>query len=840
VPAPPAPPAPLPPAPPPPATNTPWNIIGPFNIGDDASGGGEGGTIAPAVSSIANPNVMYMGGNNNAAASGVLKSVDYGKHWSKVNVGLWDTRILGLFMIDEGDHLLAGTPSGVFETLNGGGQWVHVKVTQGWGVAASFRNGTIGGKSYLLVGQNAGLANVPLSGTPLTPLANGTWNLIKSPPGHAAWRTNAVSVAEYRKGKPLLNSVVAGCIWPPNSGGVVHIATIINETAADWMYQLNKPCQSIAIDPNDADHLIVNNASNGAHVYESHDGGQTYQTCLNQRGMVMVAIDRQGWYYAAAEAGAFRNRGGCVNGTWEPLFVRRVWRRTGQVVDRVPHDYQRINIDFAGGVAFGSDQGMFIMNGSSTQLISACGDLNNNVIMHPAIAEGTDPGERCIVTAIWDWSPIASWDSGKHWPSWQLPEEGGGLGYIGEGGGCYGVGKSQVALCMHHHNIAYSNRCGKNFTRFVPNWGASVGPPTYTSKPGSRSEPDGMIYAIMTMPAPPWDMYVDKEITCAAADYRGDLGPHTSYSCLSHTAIGIQYGWYPGVNVAVWRGDGSGHCYLCQLSGNASSWDFREAQGAQVFVLRQDEAAGADGDVDRDGDREDEEDEDGDGEDEEVMRHFYRHVQKTGWLEWGEEEHEPASGLGLAELEAGGNPKYTLLSWNLGANWTWIILPDFLQGLSSFVADPTNSSTLYGITPDCISRSHDKAETWEYCWDAPGLEGSFQGLTIKDSQTMLLLRNGDVPLRTRDGGASWHRLASVKGIENNINGAAYSWSGKTLALSGVRGQIFVFISKDDGDTWVDESGDYTAMTGGIDQWYENTLYISSLGQGISAKVFPEA
>ena len=51
-------------------------------------------------------------------------------------------------------------------------------------------------------------------------------------------------------------------------------------------------------------------------------------------------------------------------------------------VDRVAHDYQRINIDFGGdpgGVAFGSDQGMFIKNGSELQLISANGDVNNNV-----------------------------------------------------------------------------------------------------------------------------------------------------------------------------------------------------------------------------------------------------------------------------------------------------------------------------------------------------------------------------------------------------------------------------------------------------------------------------
>lgn len=72
-------------------------------------------------------------------------------------------------------------------------------------------------------------------------------------------------------------------------------------------------------------------------------------------------------------------------------FVRRVWRRTGRVVDRTSHDFQRINLDFAGGVAFGSDQGMFIKNGSSLQLISANGDVNNNIIMHPAIAAGEAP-----------------------------------------------------------------------------------------------------------------------------------------------------------------------------------------------------------------------------------------------------------------------------------------------------------------------------------------------------------------------------------------------------------------------------------------------------------------
>ena len=35
----------------------------------------------------------------------------------------------------------------------------------------------------------------------------------------------------------------------------------------------------------------------------------------------------------------------------------------------------------------------------------------------------------------------------------------------------------------------------------------------------------------------------------------------------------------------------------------------------------------------------------------------------------------------------------------------------------------------------------------------------------------------------------------------------------------------------------DESGDYTALTGGIAQWYDNQLFVCSLGQGISSKAF---
>ena len=65
--------------------------------------------------------------------------------------------------------------------------------------------------------------------------------------------------------------------------------------------------------------------------------------------------------------------------------------------------------------------------------------------MHPSIAEGEEPNTRYVTTALWDWGPCASWDNGTHWPSWQTPDDGGSLGYIGEGGGCFGDFLGQAA-----------------------------------------------------------------------------------------------------------------------------------------------------------------------------------------------------------------------------------------------------------------------------------------------------------------------------------------------------------------------------------------------------------
>ena len=80
------------------AGGTTWDRIGPWNIFDDKDGKGESGTVACAASPAGNPNVIYAGGQNNGVSSGVIKTIDGGKHWTRNSKGLWDTRILGVWV----------------------------------------------------------------------------------------------------------------------------------------------------------------------------------------------------------------------------------------------------------------------------------------------------------------------------------------------------------------------------------------------------------------------------------------------------------------------------------------------------------------------------------------------------------------------------------------------------------------------------------------------------------------------------------------------------------------------------------------------------------------------
>ena len=445
----------------------------------------------------------------------------------------------------------------------------------------------------------------------------------------------------------------------------------------------------------------------------------------------------------------------------------------------------------------------------NAQFYSANGDLNNNVIMHPAIAMGDNltEGKTCVTTALWDWSPVASWDGGDHWPSWQTKDDGNSMGYFGEGGGCYGIGESKYVICGHHHDLAVSSRCGKNMTRLIiPNNGA-VTPPTFERVQGSRSKPSGIIYMPTSMGRPPYTAMKDKELTCQGKESRGNLGVHTdASSCMTQLMFGTLYRWYSGANVAVWRGDTDKICYLCQLDlANRSGWGVKDAPGAVIYP--QDASAtiksaaevmqetASKGKYDNDGEYAK-----GPEAAERRSKHkFDKHVEKTRQLEYnegfaaGRSKSEVAlqrvSSPGAPNVGRGGVPMWIMKSFNYGANWTFVELPENLQGGVNIIIDPTNSSTIYGLAGGCITRSYDKAVTWEPCWKADGLTGhGIYGLAIKNSQFMIAMRSGTVPVRTTDGGKTWNPLYSLVALAPHNPNMEYSWSGNTLALSTIVGQ----------------------------------------------------
>ena len=205
------------------------------------------------------------------------------------------------------------------------------------------------------------------------------------------------------------------------------------------------------------------------------------------------------------------------------------------------------------------------------ELIKANGNLSNNIALKAAISKGEGTKDtRSIVTAIWDWAPVASWDNGAHWPSWQTPKDGASASCIGEGGGAYAQGASNHMHVMHRHNIMHSAVGGQNMTRMITPHAGTVFGPAYQTMPGSRSaEPNGFFMAPLFTTVP-WETHfgqvLDPSVCQNATDITPNLTQHTNYSCLSTVDFGYVYGTH-SADYATW--DGS-KCVTCIVEGNQS------------------------------------------------------------------------------------------------------------------------------------------------------------------------------------------------------------------------------------------------------------------------------
>ena len=838
-----------------------WEHVGPHNIFDAYNENGTGplpmgeaGTLASAASPKANPLLIYAGGQNNGVSSGVLKTVDGGRHWTRNSKGLWDTRILGVWIHPDdpqGSHVLAGTHSGIYESTDAAESWTFRNDTEGWGSVMSFRQGVIAGKPYIFANVNGAIGTLPLGG--------GKWEKITAPGGIApnAYLSVVTDKAEQKTelltciggwggGKlyygaidspteitwegplnvsdssleswqffPGKSAIWGKCKTPTSCDAGIHVLgkmptleacqTAINAShpfkVASWTYQHPQvsggyggmcyamegsiewspqpqanvdsgrapgtvaggpiDCANAAVDPNDRNHFVYSKGGQ-YRAWESTDGGKTVKEFTNHNtGCYFVMIDKQGWLYTATQAGAFVSED--KGETWNPYHVI-MHRRSGGIMDRVPHDYQNIVPDFRDdGIAFPSDQGLHIVNRSSYDLISAVGDLHNAMSLSALISPSkTTPGSRNIVSNIWDWDVVATWDDGKTWAGWATGEK--APASCGEGGGGQAMGTSGHLIMFHHQHWWSSSDGGHNFERGnLPGGGGAF---DYVRQAGSRVEPAGKCFALMSAPSP--------------------LPPSP-----------------PPASLGQDDDDDDEHEYRPDM---------------------------ADPDEDED-------------EDEDVEE-----------LEAEAEAKEMKSPLYNASLlqqqgSTAGTKVYLMTSTDYGGNWSYKTpMPDTLQA-SDIVVDPMKDKSLYALTDNCLAHSTDDGVTWSPCSTAAGLKGGrFAQLIIKDSSTMFLLRKGLVPLRTTAGPAGpWTPLSSPTLTELYAHGATFSgslsWTGKTLVLHGAdlsaigRGEraTKVYKSTNDGEAWTDEGGDIVTISPGSGVWYEKDFYFVTAGEGVTVK-----
>jgi len=350
-----------------------WTRVGPHNIFNAYNDGGkgklpmgEGGTLAGASSLATSPNIIYAGGQNNGVSSGIIKTIDGGKTWTRQSNGIWDTRILGVWVHPDdttGNHVFTGTHSGIYESKDGAESWTLREETSKWGNVMSFREGLIQGKQYILANcGNGGIGTMPRGG--------GTWQYIKAPGPIAPNGHLSVVI------NPDQTTEVFTCIgnW---GGGKLYYAKVNTPTSATWVGPLGSStetydCANAAVDPNDRDHFLFSKAGEYK-AWESNDGGKTAHEFTNHdTGVYFVMIDQKGWLYTATQAGAFVSMNKGVKWSAYHVFMERP---DGSIVDRVPHDYQMIEPNFRGnGIAFPSDQGLHIVNGTELNLTSAVGD----------------------------------------------------------------------------------------------------------------------------------------------------------------------------------------------------------------------------------------------------------------------------------------------------------------------------------------------------------------------------------------------------------------------------------------------------------------------------------
>ena len=830
----PPPPPPSPPAPPPPATGTPWEPVGPWNIGDSKDNKGEAGTLAAAASPAANPNIIYAGGHNNGVSSGILKSVDGGSHWTKNSSGIWDTRINGVFIHPSdptGNHVLAATGTGIYETRDGAASWELMNGTEGFG-AISFAETTIGGKQYISANHGSSISSIPVSG--------GLWQTATAPGNTGIAQLSSVTTT----GK----TEVVMCI-----NGGVRYGAFDTPTHMEWTDPLNYT-ENLYVDWSDTAQY---RHEGYADFWDSCPPNGSPKDCTGHWHWVPCKNEsvpggkscRPDGSFAGPDNGIEDCRSAVINGTdlgFKPAAYMLKAAMPEEYRAYAYHCFASDNFKTWAPPhpASQSDNATVKADGGSSYCGRGIGAFPVNSTKMTCINAAVDPNDRNHFIYS-EPTTNNNWDS----------HDGGAtvrkMGFTGD---------NSNGTSNHNHGTFYVAIDGRGWSYSASMGGAFV------------SRDNGTSFAALHMVMTPrgnaenaseWPLInrVNHDYQGISTHFRGDsvafpsdqgLGIVDGYNNTLINAVGDMHNnmalsalispskdgksrnivvnlwdWNQAFSIddgATWRGWATSEAapYTCGEGG----WGFSLGKSGHVLIFHHSDWWYS-----------------GDGGYNFVQNTFpgsgglgFAYVRQAGSLtepngtvfslmkgpagpsgeflvdgskSKAEREHEEhvQEKLRLADptYRSATDPSvYTwlLTSENFGLNFTYKVLPDKLQtcgALAALGADPTTPNSLYFLSDNCLAHSTDYGMSWSSCIVAPGLEGPFLedsgALIVKNSTVMFVSRVEKVPLKTVDGGATWKPMTSLASLyqANSPGGTPFgqifkcelSWTGKTLVVYGI-------------------------------------------------------
>jgi len=860
-----------------------WEPVGPWNLYDgtnptESAGMGEAGTLATAASLSTAPDLIYAGGQNNGASSGVLKTIDGGIHWTRQSKGLWDTRVLALWLHPDdpkGGHVFAGTHTGIYESKDFAESWQLANETANWGGVQWFKQAVVDGKDYIVANANANLLTRPLDGTSPWQKAEQAEDAPGSYRGLSVVTTagkSEVFTCANQKGKPA--GLFFGAINSPTNVTWDEPLKEPKVTFTDWEVFNNTFSNTIygitnLISPGCTREVkpCTNTSCPGIVSLGKMPTLEACQAAINASGVTVAS-----WTYIHGE----KDRPGgsycpffdadwqlCLISTkfatWTPLTHTKGPVR-GVTSGRAPGTFGGGDIECVGAPAVDpNDRNHFIYAaagyGAGFMHTEDGGKMLTRIKNYTGASYMSHIDEHGLIYAAGVQGAFVSEDKAATWNALHVMISTTNNCTSGFPGCNHQVDRVQhdfQNIVPFRDGVAFPSDQGLHiFDRTSKNY-------TLTSAVGDMH--NSIALSVIISPSKDgktvnivanlwdWDVVVSFDggaswqvqwphaekspLGCGEGGGGQGLGS-SSYQMMFHHSNWFSsadggYTYFTGTLPAGYPLGSTSFDYVrtagsrTQPSGvyfGVAAFPAAYSGSGSAWASAKEEDDGAQIKGEKQG-------EDGD-----------------------EDEHNEH---GEDEKDEGGMVMWMMKSEDFGMNFTYTKMPADLQA-SSFIVDPTSANSLYALAKPssgqpngCLAHSTTLGKDWSPCSKAAGLNGTLSQLVIKDSKTMFMMRLRDVPLKTIDGGSTWAPLSNSPAKLSKItsgNVGSLSWSGKTLVVHGADMSAIgrqeratsVFKSTDDGATWTDETGDIITVSPGKGAWFEKDFYLATGGQGILVK-----